>query len=359
MPLNFMGMGAGRSLKIIKELTGDKSGVNKTYEATLDELSGFLKETSRDDAFREIFGSLFIKKAGLIAPNNTVVKLDKGLGVFSENILKGGAELENSIARKLSSRPPQLFSKYEMLHAGSIEKHGIDIAEQLGFRNAILSGFNYTDKHGGNLIANLQSGSLGALDFGLSLTKTSLTSKAPVVETKHISDLFSNPLKKFSPENKNKYIDGLLRGGEILKTYTQKDIEEMLSLAGKTKDSASKANLLDFVSQQIENTINATKTFTSNFAKGGLVKNKVSRPTYSLPSFDTGVSYLPKDMIAQLHEGERVLTKEENKNFSSGGVSNTNVTMYVTGSNSDEITKKVMVELDRIQKKNNKSNRGI
>jgi hypothetical protein len=39
-----------------------------------------------------------------------------------------------------------------------------------------------------------------------------------------------------------------------------------------------------------------------------------------------------------------------------GGTSNTNVTMYVTGSNSDEIAKKVMVELDRLQKKNNKTN---
>jgi hypothetical protein len=40
----------------------------------------------------------------------------------------------------------------------------------------------------------------------------------------------------------------------------------------------------------------------------------------------------------------------------SSGTSNTNVTMYVTGSNSDDIAKKVMVELDRIQKKNNKTN---
>ena len=40
----------------------------------------------------------------------------------------------------------------------------------------------------------------------------------------------------------------------------------------------------------------------------------------------------------------------------SSGTSNTNVTMYVTGSNSDDIAKKVMVELDRLQKKNNKTN---
>jgi hypothetical protein len=95
----------------------------------------------------------------------------------------------------------------------------------------------------------------------------------------------------------------------------------------------------------------------SGFANGGLVKNKVSRPTYSLPSFDTGISYLPKDMIAQLHEGERVLTKEENKNFSSGGPITNNIIINGTDLNKKEIAQEVMIELDRVQKKNNKSNR--
>jgi hypothetical protein len=94
----------------------------------------------------------------------------------------------------------------------------------------------------------------------------------------------------------------------------------------------------------------------SGFANGGLVKNKVSRPTYSLPSFDTGISYLPKDMIAQLHEGERVLTKEENKNFSSGGPITNNIIINGTDLNKKEIAQEVMIELDRVQKKNNKTN---
>ena len=92
-------------------------------------------------------------------------------------------------------------------------------------------------------------------------------------------------------------------------------------------------------------------------ANGGLVKNKMSSPTYSLPSFDTGIDYLPKDMIAQLHEGERVLTKEENKNFSAGGTITNNIIINGTDLNKKEIAQQVMIELDRVQNKNNKSNR--
>lgn len=84
------------------------------------------------------------------------------------------------------------------------------------------------------------------------------------------------------------------------------------------------------------------------FAKGGMVN-------YKLPSYDVGSPYIPEDQIAQLHKGERVLTAQDNKNFSNG-TSVMNVEMNVTGSNSDEIAKKVMVELDRMQKKNNKTN---
>jgi TP901 family phage tail tape measure protein len=87
------------------------------------------------------------------------------------------------------------------------------------------------------------------------------------------------------------------------------------------------------------------------FANGG-----TSNLNYNMPSYKSGIDYIPHDQIAQLHKGERVITAQDNKNFSSG-TSVMNVEMNITGSNSDDIAKKVMVELDRLQQKNNKTNK--
>ena len=47
-----------------------------------------------------------------------------------------------------------------------------------------------------------------------------------------------------------------------------------------------------------------------------------------LPSFAVGTSYVPEDMIAQIHKGERILTAEENKSFSGGAGNNIVFNIY-------------------------------
>lgn len=55
-----------------------------------------------------------------------------------------------------------------------------------------------------------------------------------------------------------------------------------------------------------------------------------------LPGFANGTEYVPKDMIANIHQGERVLTREENRNYSQGmgGNVSVNVTVNSDGSSS-------------------------
>ena len=77
---------------------------------------------------------------------------------------------------------------------------------------------------------------------------------------------------------------------------------------------------------------------------------------YQLPSYDVGSPYIPEDQIAQLHKGERVLTAQENKNFSASGPITNNITINGADKNAKQIAREVMVELERAQKKNNKTN---
>jgi TP901 family phage tail tape measure protein len=84
-------------------------------------------------------------------------------------------------------------------------------------------------------------------------------------------------------------------------------------------------------------------------AKGGMVN-------YKLPSYDVGSPYIPEDQIAQLHKGERVLTAQENKNFSNPGPVTNNITINGADKDPKQIAQEVMLQLDRMQSKNNKTN---
>jgi hypothetical protein len=58
-----------------------------------------------------------------------------------------------------------------------------------------------------------------------------------------------------------------------------------------------------------------------------------------------------------IHKGERVLTAEDNKKYSQGTTINNNIVINGTDLNKKEIADEVMVRLDTVQKRNNKSNK--
>jgi hypothetical protein len=68
-----------------------------------------------------------------------------------------------------------------------------------------------------------------------------------------------------------------------------------------------------------------------------------------LPSFDVGTPYVQQDMVAKIHKGERILTADENRAFSSGSMGGT-VVMNIQTPNADSFRKsqpQIMAEMQR------------
>lgn len=66
-----------------------------------------------------------------------------------------------------------------------------------------------------------------------------------------------------------------------------------------------------------------SKLITSGILRllGGLIGGPIGAgiASMAMPSFAVGTPYVERDMVAQLHQGERVLTREQNQAFATGG----------------------------------------
>jgi tape measure domain-containing protein len=75
-----------------------------------------------------------------------------------------------------------------------------------------------------------------------------------------------------------------------------------------------------------------------------------------LPSFDVGTPYVQRDMVAKIHKGERILTAQENRAFSSGKMSpQINMTVYANDAgsfmrSSGQIAKGLQRQLNQAQR---------
>ncbi len=54
-------------------------------------------------------------------------------------------------------------------------------------------------------------------------------------------------------------------------------------------------------------------------------------PQFELPSFASGINFVPRDMLAQIHKGETVLPKPAAEQFRRGGFGGDNITFQITG----------------------------
>jgi TP901 family phage tail tape measure protein len=223
-----------KSLQIGKLLDANASdgvltGISETFKATLDGVAGFYKKRiGFADVQREIFGSIFARAAGLIAPKNIPV-IRKGEdvadGIFSPDVAAQGAQTLRALNTQ-AGKPNENFDR--LADAGT--------ATQTGYRAAIMAAMRFVDDHDGNLAVNPTTGVPGLIDFGRILD---FMPQAP-----HVDEVVSRLQRSFftykapgpdawkDPKITGAFFSGVDKGLEFLKTLKEKDIVEMLKAAG-------------------------------------------------------------------------------------------------------------------------------
>ena len=270
-PLNFAGMGIGKNLTTIlgrTKLPGQipnqiyesaiekgirlekgETGVNETYRAILDGVSGFYKpQLGNMETKREMFGSIFSRALGLLAPANVPVVTGNFLrpgGIFSPDVAaQGGSLLKNIIGPTTG-----IFGEYDKL--SSVEE-----AISSGYRAAMMSAMRYVDGHDGNLVLNPITKQPGLIDFGMILDFY------PKGAGSFIPSMFS-PLRQHVPNlvdavadpKRQAFFEGLLKAKDVLSDLSRSDIKDMLKSAGYKGIDLQKK--LKIVTNSIKDTINA------------------------------------------------------------------------------------------------------
>jgi hypothetical protein len=236
--------------------------------------TGYLKslnEITPDEVRREIFGSIFAGKAGLVAPvikpYKTPYSFPHNLGIFSKSVdeISKGSLTEKTILEKLSKDPmfSSVFKPLENVSALPTRTFAaLGMTSERSYRNAILDALGYSDAHGGNLIINPIGKKAGAIDFGR------------IGDSKHSLDIFGDQQKSidrlknryyqglsYLPESeRDAYLEGLQRAQSTLSGVKDSDLIEMLSASGYSADSMP----IKLYKQYIENVKTAIESRLSS-----------------------------------------------------------------------------------------------
>jgi len=240
-----------KALKIGELLKQGETGINETFRAVLNGVPGFYKTgLDNDEVKREIFGSLFARKAKLIAPKNIPIfnTLDRvASGVFSPDVAaQGAATLKSFVGLDPSTGTRQLFDKTA----------DAALATSSGYRSAIMAAFRFVDSHDGNLTMNPETLVPGLIDFGRVLDFSPFAPNVDSMASEMSKPLFDSGMGNWKvPQITSGFFSGIDAGVDFLSTLKTADIKKMLKAAGYKGKELKKQT--DLMLESIRTTIDA------------------------------------------------------------------------------------------------------
>jgi hypothetical protein len=219
---------------------GVGTGINETFRATLDGVAGFYK-TGLDfaEVQREVFGPLFARAAGLIAPANIPVvgsRMSEANGIFSPDVAAQGAQTLKALKTQVGNA------------AGSFDRLADPAtATTTGYRSAIMAAMRFVDDHDGNITLNPETGVTGLIDFGRVLDWQPFTPNVDTFVSEMLRPFYTYGIDNKAwknPELTSAFFSGMDKGVKFLQTLKEKDIVEMLEASGYVGEELAKKTAL-------------------------------------------------------------------------------------------------------------------
>jgi tape measure domain-containing protein len=190
-------------------------------------------------------------------------------------------------------------------------------------------------------------------------------------EIARLGESARNPLEKFTADiqkiadlfNKG-WIDPQLAGrlsDQAFQEFAQKnkdtsdEVTEFWKEAARNIQDAFADGFFDFMQGELGNLEQTFKRTIDRMVANLLASDSIIQKGLDwfgdlLPSFDVGTPYVQRDMVAKIHKGERILTAQENRAFSSGAMGSTVIQMNINTPDANSFRKsqpQIMADMQR------------